>query len=147
MFSRSVMSSALQPHGLQNSKLPCPSSSLGACSNSCLLSWWYYPTISSSVIPFSRLQSFPASRSSNELALCIRWLKYWSFSFRINPSKEYSGLISFRIDSFDWLVWSPAVQETLKSLLQHHSWKALILWHSAFFMVQLSHTYMTNKNT
>ena len=76
---------------------------------------------------------------SNELALCIRWPKYWSFSF--SPSNEYSGLISFRIDWFDLL----AVQWTLKSLLQHHSSKASILQHSAFFMVQLSHPYMTTR--
>ena len=79
---------------------------------------------------------FPSIRVfSNELALWIRWTKYWSFSFSISPSNEYSGLISFRIDWFDLL----AVQGTLKCLLQHHSSKASILWHSAFFMVQLSH--------
>ena len=72
---------------------------------------------------------------SNKLALCNRWLKYWSFSLSISPSNEYSGLISFRTDYFDLL----AVQETLKSLLQHHSSKASIIWLSAFFMVQLSH--------
>ena len=83
---------------------------------------------------------FPSIRVfSNESALCIRWPKYWSFSFSINPSNEYSGLISFRIDWLDLL----AVQETLKSLLQHHSSKASILWCSAFFIVQLSHSYMT----
>ena len=83
---------------------------------------------------------FPSIRVfSNELALCIRWPKYWSFNFSISPSNEYSGLISFRIDLFDLL----AVQGTLKSLLQHHSSKASILWHSAFFMVQLSHPYMS----
>ena len=79
---------------------------------------------------------FPSIRVfSNESALCIRWPKYWSFSFNINPSSEYSGLISFRIDWLDLF----AVQRTLKSLLQHHSSKASILWHSAFFMVQFSH--------
>ena len=76
---------------------------------------------------------------SNESALCIRWPKYWSFSFNICPSNEHSGLISFRMDWLDLL----AVQGTLKSLLQHHSSKASILWHSAFFIVQLSHPYMT----
>ena len=86
------------------------------------------PSISTSIRVFS-----------NESALRIRWSKYWSFSFRISPSNEYSGLISFRIDWFDLL----AVQGTLKSLLQHHSSKASILWRSAFFMVQLSHPYMT----
>jgi len=93
-------------------------------------------TISSSVVPFSsRLQSFPVSGSFlNELALRISWPKYWSFSFSISPSNEYSVLISFRTDWFDL-----AVQGTLKSLLQHHSSKASILWHSAFFMVVLSY--------
>ena len=84
-------------------------------------------------------QSFPASGSFPMSALCFGWPKYWSFSFSICPSNEYSGLISFRIDWFDLL----AVQGTLKCLLQHHSSKASILWHSAFFMVQLSHPYMT----
>ena len=83
---------------------------------------------------------FPSIRVfSNESVLQIRWPKYWSFSFSISPSNEYSGLISFRIDWFDLL----AVKETLKGLLQHHSSKASILQHSAFFMVQLSHPYMT----
>ena len=84
--------------------------------------------------------TFPRIRVfSNESVLHIRWPKYWSFSFTINPSNEYSGLISFRIGWLDLL----AVQGTLKSLLQHHNSKASILWHSAFFMVQLSHLYMT----
>ena len=76
---------------------------------------------------------------SNESTLHMRWQKYWSFSFSISPSNEYSGQISFRMDWLDLL----AVQGTLKSLLQHHSSKALILWHSTFFIVQLSHPYMT----
>ena len=76
---------------------------------------------------------------SNESALCISWPKYWSFSFSISPSSEYSGLISFRMDWLDLL----AVQGTLKSLLQHHSSKESILWNSAFFIVQLSHPYIT----
>ena len=80
---------------------------------------------------------------SNESALCIRWPKYWSFNFSMSPSSEYSGLISFSIDWLDLL----AVQGTLKSLLQHHSSKASILWHSAFFIVQLPHTYMTTGKT
>ena len=86
---------------------------------------------------------FPSIRGFlNESVLCIRWPKYWSFSFSISPSKEYSGLISFRIDWLDL-----AVQETLKSFLQHHSSKASILRCSAFFMVQLSHPYMTTGKT
>ena len=83
---------------------------------------------------------FPSNRVfSNESVIRIRWPKYWSFSFSISPSNEYSGLISFRMDWFDLL----AVQRTLKSILQHHSSKAPILWHSAFFIFQLSHPYMT----
>ena len=80
---------------------------------------------------------------SNESALCNRWPKFWSFSFNINPSNEYSGLISFRMDWLDLL----AVQGTLKSLLQHYSSKASILWCSAFFIVQLSHAYVTTGKT
>ena len=87
---------------------------------------------------------FPSIRDfSSELALHIQWPKYWSFSFSISPSNEYSGLISFRIDWFDLL----AVQGTLKSLLQHHNSKASMLWCSAFFMVQISHPYMTTGKT
>ena len=87
---------------------------------------------------FPRIRVF-----SNESALCIRWPKYWSFSFSISPSYEYSGLISFRMDWMDLLI----VQGTLKSLLQHHSSKASILRCSAFFIVQLSHPYMTTGKT
>ena len=84
---------------------------------------------------------FPSIRVfSSELVLCIRWPKYWSFSLSLSPSNEYSGLISFQIDWLDLLV----VQGILKSLFQHHSSKASVLWCSAFFMVQLSHLYMTN---
>ena len=87
---------------------------------------------------------FPSIRVfSNETTLHIRWSKYWSFSFSISPSNEYSGLISFRIDWFDLL----AVQGTLRSLLQQHSSKKSILWHSAFFIVQLSHPSMTTGKT
>ena len=87
---------------------------------------------------------FPSIRVfSNESALHIRWPKYWSFSFNTSPSNEYSGLISFRIDWLDLL----AVEGTLKSLFQHHSSKASILWRSAFFIVQLSHLYMTTRKT
>ena len=87
---------------------------------------------------------FPILRVfSNESVLCIRWPKYWSFSFNISPSNEYSGLIYFRMGWLDPL----AVQGTLKSLLQHHNSKASILWHSAFYMIKLSHTYMTSGKT
>ena len=94
--------------------------------------------------PLLLLSIFPSIRVfSNKSVLHIRLPNYWSFSFSISPSNEYSGLISFRIDWLDLL----AVQGTLKSLLQHHSSKALILWHSVFFMVQLSHSYMTAGKT
>ena len=138
-LSCSVMSNSLWPHRLQHAGLPCPSPTPRAYSDSCPLSQWCHPTISSSGVPFSRLQSFPASGS----VLHIRLPKYWSFSFGISPSNEYSGLISFRIDWLDLL----AVQGTLRSLLQDYSSKASILRHWAFFIVQLSHPYMTTGKT
>ena len=144
LFSCSVLSNSLWPHGLQHTRLPCPSLSPGACSNSCPLSQWCHPTISSSVVLFSSwLQSFPTWVFSNKSVLRIKRPRYWSFIFSISPSNEYSGLISFRIDCFDLL----AVQGTLKSLLQHHSSKASILQSSAFFMIQFSHPYMTTGKT
>ena len=131
-FSRSVMSDTLQPHRLQHARLPCPSPTPGACSNSCPIE---------SVMPSSHLilcrpllllPPIPPSIRvfSSESTLRMRWPKYWSFSFSVIPSKEIPGLISFRMDWLNLL----AVQGTLKSLLQHHSTKALILWHSAFFL-------------
>ena len=144
-FSHSVVSDSLWPHGLQHTRPPCPSPTLGVYSNAWPLSQWCHPTISSSVFPFSScLQIFPSIRVfSNESALRIRWPKDWSFSFNISPSKEHPGLISFRMDWLDLL----AVQGTLKSLLQHHSSKASVLQRSAFFTVQLSHPYMTTGKT
>ena len=143
-FSRLVMSDSLPPHELQHARPPCPSPTPGVHPNPCSLSWWCHPTISFSVIPFSPCpQSFPASGSFQESALHIKWPKYWSFSFSISPSNEYSGLISFRMDWLDLL----AVQGTLKSLLQHHSSKASILPCLAFFIVQLSHPYITTGKT
>ena len=140
-FSCSVMSGSLWPHGLQHARPPCPSPTPRVYSNSCPLNQWCHPISSSFVIPFSScLQSFPASK---ELVLGIRWPKYWSFSFNISPSNEYSGLISFRMDWLDLF----AVQGTLKSLLQHHSSKASVLRHSAFFIVQLLHPYITTGKT
>ena len=141
LVSWSVVSDSSRPRGLQHARLPSPSPSPRACSHSCPLSRWCHPTISSSVIPFLLPPSiFPNIRVfSKESALRIRWPKYWSFNFNISPSNEHPGLISFRMDWLDLL----AVQETLKSLLQHHSSKASILWRSAFFIVQLSHPYMT----
>ena len=139
-LNQSVMSDSLWLHGLQHTWLSCPSPSSGACSNTCPLSWWCHPTISSSIIPFSScLQSFPASGSFLVSGPFSSGSKRISFSFSISPFNKYSGLISFRTDWFDLL----AVQGTLKSLLQQHSSKASILQLSAFFMVQLSHPYMT----
>ena len=104
------MSNSLWPHELQDTRLPCPSLSSRVCLNAYPLSWWCHPTISSSVAPFSCPQSFPVSGSFPVCWLFVSgWPKYWSFS--ISPSNEYSGLISFRIDWFDFL----AVQGTLKS--------------------------------
>ena len=141
-FAKSCLT--LRPHGLQHPRLPYPSLSLGVCSNSCPFSWWCHPTISSSVVPFSSCPpSSPASVFSNELPLCIRWPKHWTFSFNSHHSNEYSELISFRMDWLDLL----SVQGTLKSLLQHHSLKASLLWCSVFFMVQLSDPYMTTGKT
>ena len=145
LFSRSVMSDSLRPYGPQ------------ACQAflSITISQRLLKLLSiESVMPSNHLifchpllllpSTFPSIKVfSNESALCIRWLKYWSFGFSISPSNEYSGLISFRIDWFDLL----AVQETLKSLIQNHNSKASILWHSAFFMVQFSHLHMTTGKT
>ena len=145
-FSHSVVSDSLWPHGLQHARLP-----------------WHHqlpePTqthvhwVSDAIQPSHPLSSFrlkivpsifPSIRVfSNESVLYIRWPKYWSFSFSISPFNDYSGLISFRMDWLDLL----AVQGTLKSLLQHHNSKASMLWLSAFFIVQLSHPYMTAGKT
>ena len=134
-FSNSVVSDYLWPHELQHARPPCPSPTPGVHSDSCPLSQWRHPAISSSVVPFSSCpQSLPASESFPMSQLFTRWPKYWSFSFSIIPSKEHPGLISFRMDWLDLL----AVQEILKSPPNHSS-KALILWCSAFFTVQLSH--------
>ena len=139
------MSDSLRPFGLQHTRLPCPSPSPRALlkfmaielvmpSNHLIL---YHPLL---LLP----SIFPSIRVfSNESVLRIRWPKYFTFSFNISPSNEYSGLISFRMDWLDLLV----VQGTLKSLLQYHSSKASILWRSAFFIVQLSHPYMTAGKT
>ena len=142
-FSRSVVSNSSWSHELQHTRPPCPSPTPRVHSNSRPSSQWCHPAISSSVVPFSCPQYLPASESSNESSLRMKWLKYCSFSFSISPSKEHPGLISFRMDCLDLL----AVQGTLKSLLQHHSSKAPILQRSAFFTVQLSHPYMTTGKT
>ena len=133
-FSRSVVSHSLRPSGLQHARPPCPSPTPGAYSNSCSWTRWCHPTISSSVVPFSsRLQSFPASGSFPRS----------QFFASGGQSIGVSASASFRIGWLDIL----AVQGTLKSLLQHHSSKASILRHSAFFIVQLSHPYMTTGKT
>ena len=140
-FSHSVMSNSFWPHGLQHIRFPCLITN----------SWSLLKLLSIKlVIQPSHLcrplllppSVFPSIRVfSTESALCIRWPKYWSSS--ISPSNEYLGLISFRMDWFDLL----AVQGTLKSLLQHHNSNISLLWRSVFFMVQLSHPYMTTGKT
>ena len=142
-FNLSGLLDSLRPHELQHARPSCPSPTPRVYSDSCPLSRWCHPAISSSVVPFSSCpQSLPASGSFPMSQLCMRWPKYWSFSFSISPSSEHPGLISF---AMDWLGLL-AVQGTLKSFLQHHSSKASILWCSAFFTVQLSHPYMTTGN-
>ena len=144
-FSRSVVSDSLRPQGLQHTRPPCPPSTPRVYPNSCPSSQWCHPAISSSVVPFSSCPPILLSIRvfSNESTLRIRWPKYWSFSFNISPSSEHPQLISLRMDWLDLL----EVQGTLKSLLQHHSSKASILWRSALFTVQLSHPYMTTGKT
>ena len=144
-FSRSVVSDSLRPHELQHARPPCPSPTPRVHPNSCPLSLWCHPAISSSVIPFSSCpQALPASGSFPLSLLFTSGGK----SIGVSPSTSVlpvntQGLISFRMDWLDLL----AVQGTLKSLLQHHSSKASIFQHSAFFTVQLSHPYMTTGKT
>ena len=143
-FSCSVTSDSLQPHGLQHTRLSCPTPTPGAYSNSSIKS----VMLSNHLIlcrPLLLLPSvFPSIKVfSNESAFCIKWPEYWNFSFSVSPSSKYSGLISFRIDWFDLL----AFQGILKSLLQYHSSKASIRQCSDFFMIQLSHPYMTTGKT
>ena len=132
----------LRPHGLQHTRLPCSSPIPRVYSNSCPLSQWCHLILCHPLLLLPSI--FPSVRVfSNESALCFRWPKNYSFSFSINPSDEYAGLISFWMNWFDLL----AVQGNLKSLLQYHSSKESILWGSAFFIVQLSHPYMTPGKT
>ena len=145
-FSCSVVLDTLWPHGLQHTRLPCPSPTHAACSNSCPSSQWCHPAISSSVDPFSScLQSFPhqgllwSASSSHHVAKVLELQLQHQWIFR--TFNEYSERISFRIDWLDLL----AVQGPLKSLPQYHSSKASIFWCSAFFTVQLSQTYMTTE--
>ena len=140
------MSNSLWPHGLQHTRPPCPSPTPGVHPKSCPLSQWCHPTISASVVPFSSCpQSLQASGSfqMSQLFTSGGQSIYWSFSFNISPSSEHPGLSSFRMDWLDPL----EVQGTLKSLLQHHSSKASVLQHSAFFTIQFSHLYMTTWKT
>ena len=135
------MSDSLQPHGLQHARLPCPSPSPRACSNSCSSSWWCHPTISSSVVPvsfnLSQYQSFPMSQffasGSQSIGLSV------SASVLAMNIQDWSPL--------GWIGWISLQSKTLKSLLQHHSSKASIHWHSGLFMVQLSHPYMATGKT
>ena len=141
------MSNSLRPHGLQHSRLPCPSPTPGACCKVKLMSIESLMPSNHLILchPLLLLPSiFPSIRVFfKESVLPIWWPKYWSFSFSISPSNECSGLTSFRMDWLDLL----AVQGTLKSILQHHCSKASILWDSAFFIVQLSYPYMTTGKT
>ena len=137
LFSHSVVSNCLQPYELQHTRLPCPLLSPGVCSNSCPLIWWYYPTILSSVAPFSSFpQSFPASGSFPMTQFFPSGSQ--SIGVSASASNEHSGLISFRMNWLDL----PAVQGTLKSLLQHHSSIASICQHSIFFMGSHIHTQL-----
>ena len=143
-FSRSVMSDSLRPHGLQHARPPRPSSIPRVYLNSCPLSRMMPSNHLILSCPILLPSNFPKiGVSSNESVLHIRSPKYWNFSFIISPSNEYSGMTVFRKNWLDLL----AVQGTLKSLLQHHSWEASILLCSAFFIVQLSHPYMTTGKT
>ena len=144
LFNSSVMSDSLQPHGLKHARLPCPSPSLGACWNSCPLSWWCHPTVSSSVVPFSScLLSFPASKSFPMSQLFI------------SGGQNTGALASAPVLPMNIQGWFPLELTGLislqskghLSLLQYHSWIASIVWHSAIFMVQLSHPFMTTGKT
>ena len=141
-FSRSFVFGSLWPQGLHHVRILCASPTPRACSRSYSLSWWCHPQ--SQPLPSPSTPTFNLSSItvfSSESVLCIRWPKYCSFS--ISPSNEHLGLISFKMDWFDLL----AVQGTVKSLLQHYSSKASILWRLAFSIVQLSHPYMTTGKT
>ena len=133
----------LRRHELQHARPPCPSPTPGVHPNPCPLSQWCHPTISSSVIPFSWPQSFPTSGSFPVSQLFSLGGQHIGVSAATSVLPMNIQLISFRMDWLDLL----AVQGTLKNLLQHHSWKASILWCSAFFIVQLSHPYMTTEKT
>ena len=143
-FSCSVMSDSFQPHGLQHTRPPCPSSTPGVYSNSCPLSGWCHPTISSSVIPFpSCLQSFPASGS-------FQMSQLFASGGQSTGASASASVLPVNIQdwySLGWTSWISLQAKGLSSLLQHHNSKASFLWHSAFFIVQLSHPYTTTGRT
>ena len=142
-FNCSVMSNSLQPHGLQHVRLPCPSPSPEACSNSCSLSWWCHPTISSSVIPSPALSLSQHQSFSKESVLHKRWPTYYlSFSFSISPSNEYSGLISFRMDWFDLLAVQGLSRVFSNTTVQKHPFfgAQLSLWSNSHI-----HTWLLDK--
>ena len=139
-FSRSVVSNSLWPHGPQDTRLHCPSPTPRAYSNSCPSSWWCHPTVSSSVVPFSCLQSFPASGF-------FPMSQFFASGGQSIGASTSASVLPLNVQDWfplrmDWLDLL-AIQGTLKSLLQHHSSKASVLWHSAFFIVQVSYPYMT----
>ena len=142
LFSQSVVSNSLQPHGLQRARLPCSSPSPGVCSSSCPLSQWCHPTISSSVIPFSYLQSFPASGS---------FPTSWLFAPGGQSIRASASVLPVSIQGWyplELTGWISLQSKGLsKSLLHHHSSKTSVFWHSAFFIVQLSYLYVTTGKT
>ena len=142
-FSCSVVSGSLQPHGLQHARPPCPLPTPRVYSNSVSVESVMPSNHLILCYPLLLLPPILPSIRVYELVLHIRWPNYWSFSFTISPFNEYSGLISFRMDWLGLL----ADQGTLKSLIQHHSSKASILLRLAFFIVQLSHPYITTGKT
>ena len=140
-FSHSVTFDSLQPPGLQRSRFPCPSPTPRSYSSSCPLSWWCHPTISSSVIPSSsRLQSFTASGSFP----VSQFFTSGDQSIGVSASASVLPMNIQDWSPLGWTGWIFAVHRTLNSLLQHHSSEASILWHSVFFIVQLSHPYLTS---
>ena len=143
LLSHPVMSGSLWPHGLHHARLPCPSPTPKACSNSCPLSQWCHPTISSSGVPFSCLHSFPASESFPR----CQFFTSGGQSIEVSASASILPMNIQNWFPWGWLIGSPGSTRTLKSLLQHHSSKASVLWCSAFFIVQFSHPYMTTGKT
>ena len=145
LFGRSVVSNPLRPHALQHTRLPCPLLSPGAYSNSWTLSQWCHPAVSSSVFPFSSCpQSLPASQSFHMSQL----FEWGGQSTGVSASASVLPMNTQGWSPSGWTAWTLlGVQGTLKSLLQHHSSKAAILWRSAFLIVQLSHPYMTTGKT